>query len=83
MAGGMHGGGHVWQGACMAGGCAWWGVCVAGGYTWQLNKFEHASGFGHSSGSRGDVAPVPPPSRYYEIRSMSGRYVPYWNAFLF
>ena len=27
----MRGGGHVWQGACMAGGHAWWGVCVAGG----------------------------------------------------
>ena len=26
---------------------------------------------------------VPPPSRYYEIRSMSGRYASYWNAFLF
>ena len=32
---GMHGGGCVWQGACMAGGmhgggCAWLGACVAG-----------------------------------------------------
>ena len=25
---------------------------------------------------------VPPPGRYYEIRSMSGRYASYWNAFL-
>ena len=24
-----------------------------------------------------------PPSGYYEIRSMSGRYASYWNAFLF
>ena len=23
-----------------------------------------------------------PPNRYYEIRSMSGRYASYWNAFL-
>ena len=28
------------------------------------------------------VACTPPPSRYYEIRSMSGRYASYWNAFL-
>ena len=26
---------------------------------------------------------APPPGRYYEIRSMSGRYAYYWNAFLF
>ena len=36
MAGGMHGRGHVWQGACMAGGMhgrgghAWQGVCMVG-----------------------------------------------------
>ena len=24
-----------------------------------------------------------PPSRYHEIRSMSGRYTSYWNAFLY
>ena len=24
-----------------------------------------------------------PSGRYYEIRSMSGRYAAYWNAFLF
>ena len=26
---------------------------------------------------------VNPPRRYYEIRSMSGRYASYWNAFLY
>ena len=36
MAGGMHGRGHEWQGACMAGGMhgrghAWQGACMAGG----------------------------------------------------
>ena len=36
MAGGMHGGGHVWQESCMTGGvhgrgCAWQGACMAGG----------------------------------------------------
>ena len=25
----------------------------------------------------------PPPGRYYGLRSMSGRYASYWNAFLF
>ena len=40
MAGGMHGRGCAWQGACMAGGMhgrghAWWGVCMAGGHVWQ------------------------------------------------
>ena len=28
--GGMHGGGHVWQGACMVGGHAWWGWGMCG-----------------------------------------------------
>ena len=32
VAGGMHGRGHVWQGACMAGGaCVAWGPCMVGG----------------------------------------------------
>ena len=36
MAGGIHGRGHAWQGACMAGGHAWHrgaciGACMAGG----------------------------------------------------
>ena len=29
--GGMHGGGHAWQGMCMAEG----GLCMAGGHAWQ------------------------------------------------
>ena len=66
--GGMHGKGHAWWR-----GCAWQGsihgrgVCMAGGI--------HGSGGMLGSGG--------PPSRYYEIRSMSGRYSSYWNAFLF
>ena len=42
--GGVHGGGHVWQGVCMVGGCVWqgmhgggcvWqGVCMTGGHMW-------------------------------------------------
>ena len=31
----------------------------------------------------GTPPPGTPPGRYYEIRSMSGRYASYWNAFLF
>ena len=30
----MYGGGHAWQGACMAGACMV-GVCMAGGHVWQ------------------------------------------------
>ena len=30
MAGGMCGGGHAWQGVCMAGACVAGGSCVAG-----------------------------------------------------
>ena len=39
----------------------------------------------HGRGMRGrrDVAHMPPPGRYQEIWSMSGRYASYWNAFLF
>ena len=55
MAGGVHGGGHAWQGVA--------GVCMAG------------EGCMHGGG--GGVC-----GRYYEIRSMSGRYASYWNAFL-
>ena len=33
MAGGMHGGGHAWQGACMVGVCALLGACMAGEMT--------------------------------------------------
>ena len=68
--GGIRGMGRAWRG-----GCEWWGVvrgggmCVAGWHAWQ-----------------GVCVPrmPPPPSRYYDycIRSMSGRYASYWNAFL-
>ena len=66
-------------------GCAWlpggaWllGVCmVAGGHAW-LPGGVHGCGEcvvvgGHGGGCVG----------YDEIRSMSGRYASYWNAFLF
>ena len=91
LVGDMHGrgmcmaGGHVWQGACgcawqEACGCAWQEACVAGGMhgrgvcVWQV---------GGMHGRGACVAHTLPPGRYYEIRSMSGRYASSWNAFLF
>ena len=79
--GGVCGRGHVWQGgmcgkgACVAGGVHGRGACVAGGMcAWQ--------GRGHAwwvaCVVEGGMC-----GRYYEIRSMSGRYASYWNAFLF
>ena len=62
-------GGHVWF---YLGGCAWfyWGACVVlfGGACVVL--FGGMRGFFSFFG-------------YNEIRSMSGRYASYWNAFLF
>ena len=85
MTGGVHGRGamrgrwgacmageHTWQGVCMAGGVCGRGVCVAGVCVWQGGM--HGRGGMHATHA-------PPPSRYYEIWSMSGRYA-YWNAFL-
>ena len=71
--GGMHG-----RGVCVAGGMCgrghswqggghvWQGACMAGGHVWQ--GAMHGRGRVHG--------------RYYEIRSISGRYPSYWNAFL-
>ena len=66
--GGVCGGGHAWQGlACMAG-------CMHGkGHVWQ-GACVHGKG---ACMAGGRVCH----SRYYGIRSMSGRYASYWNAF--
>ena len=76
MAGGMHHGG-----ACMAGGVCGEGACVhGGGHAWQGGHVWWdvcMAGEGVMHG-RGGLH-----GRYYEIRSMSGRYASYWNAFLF
>ena len=61
-------GGHVWWGACMAE-----GACVAGGMHGRGGVCM-VRGCAWQGGMHG---------RYYEIRSMSGRYTSYWNAFLF
>ena len=82
-------GGHAWF--YSAGGHAWFylgGACVvlfSGGHAW----FYSAGGMhGFIQGTcvvlfRGGVHGFFSFSRYNEIRSMSGRYASYWNAFLF
>ena len=69
--GGMRGcGEHAWLGVCMVvGGCVWLygGVHGWGGHAWLLSGVCMVAG--------GCIG-------YNEIRSMSGRYASYWNAFL-
>ena len=76
----VHGRGYMAVGACMTGGVCgrgpWKGVCVAGGM--------HGRGTCTAGGActAGGVHGRGVCGRYYEIRSMSGRYASYWNAFL-
>ena len=75
VVGGMHG-----RGMCGGGmhgrGCAWWG------HVWQEGM--HVKGDMRGRGVHGGGCMVGGMhGRYYEIRSMSGRYASYWNAFLF
>ena len=86
--GGMHG---FIRGACMVlfGGCAWFylGACMVlfGGHAWF-----YSGGGGHAwfylGGMRGfsggGMCGFFSFFGYNEIRSMSGRYASYWNAFL-
>ena len=87
-------GGHAWllRGACVValGGHAWLlgGACVValGGHAWLLRGEVCGCSQGGARGcSGGMVAPgggVRGIRRDTEIRSMSGRYASYWNAFL-
>ena len=52
------------------------GACMAGGggHAWEGGMCGGGACMAWGGGVRG---------RYYEIRSMSGRYASYWNAFLF
>ena len=62
---------HAWRGA------VWWGgACMAGGV--------HGGGVCMAGGGMlgGGQGTHIPPRGNDEIRSMSGRYVSYWNAFL-
>ena len=54
-------------------GCAW-----QGGHSWQEGM--HGTGACMAEGMHGMHTPT---SRYYKIRSMSGQYASYWNAFLY
>ena len=62
-------------------------LSVHGGHTWQGGGMHgrEACVVGDVSGRGWACMPCMPPSRYYGygIRSMSGRYASYWNAFLF
>ena len=83
VGGGVHDGRHAWQGVCDGGVCggghAWQqGYAWQRGYAWQ--GCMHGRGVCIAGGHAGHACP---PSRYYEIRSMSGRYASYWNAFFF
>ena len=67
------GGGRVCQGTCMAeGGVHGRRACMVGGHAWQWACVAGEA-----------CMACMPPGRYYEIRSMSGWYTSYWNAFLF
>ena len=65
-------GGRVW----LLGGCAWlWGACVVAGGVCVVLGGVHGCG-GHAWLWGACIG-------YDEIRSMSGQYASYWNAFLY
>ena len=80
-------GGHVWQGDMCGGdmcgrGCAWLGACMVGvcmatGHVWWGACMAGGACVGDMHGRVGMCG------RYCEMRSMSGRYTSYWNAFLY
>ena len=79
VAGGVHGcRGHAWlQGVCMVAG----GMCGCRGYAWLQGGMRGCQGAcmvakGHAWLRGGCIG-------YDKIRSMSGRYASYWNAFFF
>ena len=71
-------------GACVAGGHALQGVHAWQGGAWVVGGM---GGGGHGRGAcvMGACMPRTPPSGYYGygIRSISGQYASYWNAFLY
>ena len=80
VVGGMHGRGHAWQGQ---GGMHGGGACMAGdecdgGHVWQGGHAWQGTCMARGVCEVGDMR-----GRYYELRSMSGQYASYWNAFLF
>ena len=73
-------------GACMAGGMHGRGACMAGGMRGRRGGMHGEGGaciaMGGMCGKGGVCGGGGMRGRYYEIRSMSGRYASYWNAFL-
>ena len=62
------------------------GACMAGGHVWQGGVHGRGAcmvGGMHGRGCAWQGGHACPPRGYDEIRSMSGRYASYWNAFLF
>ena len=79
----MVAGGHVWLlgGICGCWGYAWLpGVCMVAGGVWLLGACVVMGGMHGCGGAC--VAAGGVCIGYDEIRSMSGRYASYWNAFL-
>ena len=85
--GGLHG--FIW-GACMV---LFWGACVVLfeggmrgfylGHAWFYSGGMHGFIWGGMRGFPGGMRGFFSFFRYNEIRSMSGRYASYWNAFLY
>ena len=75
--GGMHGRGHAWLGGVHS------RMSIHGrwGHVWQGGIVWHT--FPPAMHPPGRCVPYMPPGRCYDIRSMSGQYASYWNAFLF
>ena len=74
------GGGGSMRGSGMHGGHVWWGgMRGRGAHAWQGGCVWQGACVAGGGGVRVMYAP---PGRYYGIRSMSGRYASYWNAFL-
>ena len=71
--------GHVWWGHAWQGGMHGGGMC--GGVACRVGACM--MGGMHDRGTCIAGACEMPAGRYYEIRSISGRYASYWNAFLF
>ena len=71
------GGGRVW----LLRGCAW--LLVEGGHAWLPGGCMVKGGSGKRGGVHGEGGGMRGIRRHTEIRSMSGGYASYWNAFLF
>ena len=82
--GGVDGGGHVWQGGMHGGAHAWQGGMCDRGCAWREGIRGRGGGM-HGRGAcvaGGHAWHACPPTRYYEIRSMSWQDASYWNAYL-